>query len=157
MTNDRARTLLDDLAELERLRDPSKSKGLRHYRRFVVRADAELHPMDPTAMERTPIDLKLRDISRGGVGFVCNANLPFRSVWRLVLLNRGYALGEMALVVRHARAVRDGVHLLGGQFGATTGLMVMTGVDPLAITTSDADADAPDATGGHFVDPQHVR
>jgi hypothetical protein len=156
MIRDRARTLLDDLAELERLRDPAKSRGLRQYRRFVVRADAELYPMDPTELSRTPIEVKLRDISRGGVGFVCDRNLPARSVWRLVMLSRGYAVGEMAVVVRHGREVRDGVHLLGGQFGASTGMMVVAGVDPLAITSTDEDADASDAGSGKFVDISDV-
>lgn len=157
MTHDRARDLLDDLAELEHLRDPGKSKGLRQYRRFVVRADAELHPMDPSELNRLPIEVKLRDISRGGVGFVCNTKLPTRSVWRLVMLNRGFAVGEMAVVIRHSRPVRDNIYLLGGQFGAGTGMMVIAGIDPQAIIHSDADADAPDAEPGDFVDPQHVQ
>lgn len=157
MSTNRAKTLLDDLAELERLRDPAKSRGLRQYRRFVVRTDAELHPMDPTHIDRMPIEVKLRDISRGGAGFVCSRNLAFRSVWRLVILHRGYAVSEMAVVIRHGRDIRDGVYLMGGQFGAETGAMVIAGVDPLAITTTDADADAEDVVGGRFVDPDHVR
>lgn len=155
---DPGKSLVEELAALEHLRDPSKSKGLRQYRRFVIRGDAELLPMDPTELVRAPIDITLRDISRGGVGFVCSTELPLRSVWRMVLNTHGYAVGMMALVIRHRRVVRDGVILTGGQFGIPTGLMITTGVDPAAISRTDSDPDADLDTGddGTFVDPQGV-
>lgn len=153
--SDPAKTLVEELAALEQLRDPEKSRGLRQYRRFVIRGDAELYPMDPTELARAPIDIALRDMSRGGVGFVCSMPLPERSVWRLVMNVHGYAVGMIGLIIRHSREVRPGVMLTGGQFGITTGLMIVMGIDPAAITRSDEDPDAElgGPGNGMFIDP----
>lgn len=136
-TGTEARKLVQTLAELERLRESGGLNRQRQHRRFPIRADAELHPMDPGELSRASLEVKLRDIARGGAGFVTTAGLAVRSVWRLVLLTRGYAIGEIGLVVRHCREVSSGVHLVGGQFGIGTGFMAVLGVDPGKVARAD--------------------
>ena len=71
MSTMRPRSLLDELDKLESLREPEKA-GQRQFRRFVVRGEAELHPMNRNRLDPTPLTIQLRDISRGGVGFLCD-------------------------------------------------------------------------------------
>lgn len=154
MSESRARAMLDSLEQLERLRDPAKSRGLRQFERFVVRAEAELHPNEPTALDRQPIEIRLRDIGIGGVGFVCTTPLDPRTQWQLVLTSHGFCIGAQPLTVRHRRLVQDGAYLVGGQFCGSTGLLLLAGVDPNAAANPHTDKDAPDAS--QFVAPGDV-
>lgn len=130
--------LLDELSRLEDLRDPTKSdKNHRQFRRFVVRATAELHPMSRSRLDSTPVEVHLRDISRYGAGLISHEPLPIDSGWRLTFLQQGYYIGEQPLVVRHCRPVGQGVYLVGGQFVIATGLMALLGVDDGAIQEGD--------------------
>jgi hypothetical protein len=156
MTPDRPRHLLDELAKLENLRDPARTAGLRQFRRFVLRGDAELHPADPTQLDRTPIDVQLRDISRGGVGFVCTRKIPARSNWRMVFLHRGYPIGEQTLCVRHGREITEGVYLVGGQYTIASGLLTMLGIEPGDILDSEGDAPDDVVSASSFLTPGEV-
>jgi len=131
--------LLEDLAVLEGLREPSPGAPRRQFRRFMVRADAELHPMDGARLDMAPIQVRLRDVSRGGVGFISAIPLEQGSAWRIQFLERGYPIDTMGLLIRHCRQVCPDVYLGGGQFCAQTGLLIRLGLNPLAL---DDDQDA---------------
>jgi hypothetical protein len=137
MSTMRPRSLLDELDRLESLRDPAKA-GYRQFRRFVVRGEAELHPMNRNRLDPTPLTVQLRDLSRGGMGFLCDQPLEEYSAWRACFLQEGYVVGEQAMVVRHCRPVNDELYLIGGQFVIDTGLMVALGVSPGALEDDQA-------------------
>jgi len=156
MSTTRPHALLGELDRLESLRDPER-QGLRSFRRYVIRGDAELHPMNRNRLDPTPIEIKMRDISRGGMGFICSQPLPERSSWRLCFLQHGYVIGEQGVVVRHCRQVGEGMYLIGGQFVIDSGLLVNLGVPRGAL--QDQDITAPeegDAEDENFVPPGEV-
>lgn len=135
--------LLATLDRLETLRDPQHSGRQRQFNRHIVRGDAELHPVDQSALDASPVPITLRDIGGGGLGFICDALLPAGSTWRVCFLMQGFVIGQQTLVVRHCRKIEDGVYLVGGQFCIEPGLMVALGVDPTTVrgeTSEDNDA-----------------
>lgn len=139
MSGRRPEKLLAELNRLESLRDPAQNgTHNRQFKRFVVRGDAELHPMSRARLDRAPLDITLRDIGRGGFGFVCQQPLPAGSNWRVCFLRHGYVIGEQAIIVRHCRPVSDSVYLIGAQFVVDTGLLTLLGIDPGAIQDEDS-------------------
>jgi hypothetical protein len=128
--------LLDELNHLESLRDPSKT-GNRQFKRFSIRGEAEMHPISRSRLDSTPIQIHLRDISRGGIGFVCQSCPDTNSSWRVCFLLHGYVVGGQATIIRHARPLGDGIFLVGGQFVLDSGLLSLLGVDPADIHDGD--------------------
>jgi len=129
MTTTRPRSLLDELDRLESLRDPDQA-GQRQFHRFIVRGEVQLHPMSRNRLDPTPINVQLRDLSHGGMGFLSPEPLHRSSTWRACFLEHGYVIGEQALMIRHCREVGTSLYLVGGQFIMETGLMIMLGVSP---------------------------
>lgn len=154
MSTTRPHVLLGELDRLESLRDPGR-QGLRSFHRFVARGDAELHPMNRNRLDPTPIEIKLRDISRGGLGFICSHPLPAQSFWRVCFLQHGYVVGEQAVVIRHCRQVSEGVYLIGGQFVMDAGLMITLGV-PRSAMEEDGAVISEETEGEAFVSPGEV-
>jgi hypothetical protein len=146
--------LLDHLARMEGLRDPTRAQAKRQFHRYVVRGDAELLEQEGSQLERTVLPILLRDIGRGGIGFVCGQDLLTNSTWRVSFVDHGYVMGEQTLLIRHCQRVADNVYLIGGQFCAPGGLLCQAGVDPAILRQEDANADG--VTKGVFVDPQQV-
>lgn len=146
MSTPQPRRLLDELESLEGLRDPSRSaNSKRQFDRLLVRGDAELHPVDRARMDREPLEVQLRDIGRGGAGFLSTRKLDAGSTWRLALLNQGFVVGDQECVVRHCRTVGAGLFLVGVQFVISTGLLAALGIDPEAAVSHSHTPDAPDA------------
>jgi hypothetical protein len=153
-------TLLDELDRLEMLRDPDKSiTTQRQFTRFVVRGDAELHPMTRSCLDNTPVEVKLRDVGRGGFGFITEKPLPAGSSWRCCFLDHGYVVGEQACVVRHCRQIGPRLYLAGAQIVIPAGILLGLGVDAASL---DRDAAKFDGHGGDeapsrgFLDPDVV-
>ena len=129
-------SLLSELNRLESLREPQR-QGNRRSRRYHIRGDAELHPAEGSRVDRTPIDVKLRDVGRGGLGFVCEQRLVPGTVWRCSFLVRDQCFAQQALVIRYCREVQDGLYLVGGQFCIDPGVMIALGVDPHELAHDD--------------------
>ena len=153
MSSGAASNLLDELSRLESLRDPER-QGQRQFRRFAVRGDAELYPIDVARTDRQPVDIKLRDIGRGGIGFVCEQPLEVGSNWRCAFLNRGQVISQQAMIVRHCREVQAGLYLIGAQFCLDLGVMVSLGLSPNDVVAGDSGEDGPDDNA--FVSPTDV-
>ena len=120
--------LLTHLDDLEGLRS-ARTDHKRRFKRFVIRGEAELHPIGASELDRTPIDIKLRDIGCGGLGFVASQPLEIGSFWRAHFLLRSYTIGQQSMVIRHCREVREDTYLVGSQFCIEQGLMMSLGVD----------------------------
>ena len=137
--------LLEELGRLENVRMVQASSPCsRHYDRYVVRGEAELHPMNRSKLDPTPIEIQLRDIGRGGLGFICQEDLRIGSTWRICFTKRGFVVGQQAVLVKHVHAVDDGLFLVGSQFIIDTGLLALLGVDPAEIDREDSEANEED-------------
>ncbi|MBL4700152.1 MAG: hypothetical protein JKX85_02750 [Phycisphaeraceae bacterium] len=142
MANTEAQQLLDELNRLEDLRNPARCEGKRQFQRYVVRSDAELVRMDRSHTLETPIPIMLRDVGRGGIGFVCTDKLDNESLWQINFLQHGFVIGHMGVIVRHCRTISDEFYLIGGQFCSDSGLLYQLGVNPSMAGESDAPAQA---------------
>ncbi len=143
------RALLAVLAQLENIRDPSRIAGLRQFARYIVRGDAELHPLGQGEINRAPIAIQLRDVSWTGIGFICNQRLNNNALFRLHMLNHGHSVGQQSMMVRHCREIRDNLYLVGGQFCIEAGMLSLLGLNPGALSQGDAATE-------HFVPPSEV-
>lgn len=151
--------LLSELTRLEALRDPRKNAGAgsnRSFERFVVRGDIELHPESRTRLDRNPLDVKIRDLARGGVGFIAQQHMPKGSCWRACFLQHGFVVAQQCLVVRHSREVSPGVFLVGTQFVSDPALLALMGVEPGAIQDGDEQDVIGSVGGDAFVAPSEV-
>jgi hypothetical protein len=144
--------LLHDLAEMERsrLRAPS-GDSQRQFKRHVIRVEAKIFPVEDRSHEGAAIEVHLRDVSRGGVGFVCRQELELGSKWRLEFQQNRYAIAEQNIMVRHCGQVRSNLYLCGAQFIASAGLLTLLGV-PAADLLAEAEEESPQA----FLQPGEV-
>jgi len=155
MSTTRSHALLGELDRLEALRDSSR-QGLRNFGRYVIRGDAELHQMNRNRLDPTPIEIKIRDISRGGMGFICSQPLAEHSSWRACFLQHGYVVGMQALVIRHCREVGEGTYLVGGQFVIDSGLMVTLGVPRGALQDDEVMNPNDEPNNETFLSPREI-
>lgn len=123
------------LEELEQQAENSSAQSRREYDRFAVRGDAVLANMDSIGGESVTIQVMLRDVSRGGIGFLCQQKVDAGTLWRVSFMQHGYAIAHQGLQIRHCRELRSGVFLVGGQFVVETGLMCILGVPPAKLRT----------------------
>lgn len=148
-------SVLKQLDRLEELRDPvgPRSKQ-RLFRRYVARGDAELRPMSHTQIDHAAIEVKVRDVSRGGIGFLTEQPLPENSTWELALLECGYATATQPIVIRHCQPVADRLYLIGGQFIAATALMLSLGIEPSRLRDDESRGASSDVDS--FLPPSEV-
>jgi len=134
----KATKLLTALDQLDRLREKSnRYHAKRRHRRFNVRSEVLLYPMDMRQTDRDPVPAVVRDLSRTGMGFVSQTPLPIGAAYRASFLNRSFVIGQQALIIRHAREVEDGAYLIGSEFCIESGLMCLLGVKPSEIEDGD--------------------
>ncbi len=121
------RDLMAVLKRLEQQRHVTADvESQRRFRRFNVRADGLLESLDIAGEPSFPV--MLRDISRGGVGFLADRFLEPTSMWRLRIVRRGIVLGSQPLLVRYCRLIQSDLYIVGGQFVAEPSLMSAAGV-----------------------------
>ncbi|WP_432797874.1 hypothetical protein [Poriferisphaera sp. WC338] len=148
--------ILDELNKLERVRrQPSIDACQRQFERYVVRGEAELHPMNRTHLEATPITVQLRDLGRGGAGFISQQPISLGSSWRMCFLQHGYVIGSQPIIARHSHRVDNDLYLIGSQFVIETGLMTLLGIDPIKITQTENDI-TEDLPNANFLPPADV-
>lgn len=123
------RDLIDVLGRMESWRREPSVDRKRAFRRFVVRGEATLEPIQAgTFIDPNPRAM-LRDISRGGIGFLCDRKLQPGEIWRIRFENKGYIIGQQPLLIKFCRLVQDELYLTGGQFIIEPALMLELGVD----------------------------
>ncbi len=143
--------LLDAVARLETLRNQGRNQGQRQFNRWVVRGDAELLPEDGQT-DRLPVPVLIRDLSWGGLGFLCDRELPVNSLWRVHFLAHHHVVGQMTMLIRHGRKVDDDLFLIGGQFVADPGLLHILGVGDVQVRLGDENP----AMSANFLPPAEV-
>ena len=135
----------------------SAARFQRRYARHCIRADALLQPLDDSVTEQGSIRIQLRDVSLGGLGFVCEHGLKVGSLYRVVFTLKGYHFGQQVVRVCHCRSIAPGVNLIGGQFCLEPAVLCLLGVDPLQMAAPDKDAVKPvDGDGDGFLSPTDV-
>jgi hypothetical protein len=149
--------MLTVLAELELLRDGKADERKRQFRRFVVRGEAELHPVDRTRLDHPPTPIQLRDAGWGGVGFVCQESLAANSMRTMCFTTHGYVIGCETVLVRHCRKIEEGLYLVGGQFCVRAGILSTLGIEAAALQQSGLTGGSSEDSGASFVAPGDVR
>ena len=148
------RGLLAELSKLEGKRHQSPAAKRRRHPRYVVRGDAQLAEMDRPSSNEPPQTVMLRDMGRGGIGFISERPVDVGATKRLRVIQRGYGIGDLSVIVRHCGKVKDQVYLVGTQICIDNGLMYLLGVDPGELRDADAPDGEPEA--GDFLPPAEV-
>ncbi len=129
MAQQEPRDLMDVLKRLESWREMPAEDPSRQYRRFMIRGDAYLEPIDAAPLENVkPERVILRDISRAGLGILTERKLPAGSNWRLRFQSDQYQLGSQVVVVRFCRMIQAGLYLVGTQLAFEPVMMHLLGV-----------------------------
>jgi len=101
----------------------------RTFRRFSLRSEARLETLDDS-LGTEPFNVLLRDISRGGIGFISDRFIEPGSMWRARLRDNGQIVGSQPIFIHYCRRIEDGAYLAGAQFIVESFLMRALGVPP---------------------------
>jgi hypothetical protein len=148
-----------DLAAALRRLDSWKSRSAlsrqRRFFRYPARGQARLSSANP-GRECSAISVEVRDISRGGVGVLCDQPAEIGHCWRLNLLDDRVVIASLPVFCRYCRKVIDGAYLIGLEFGAEAGLLMAMGVSAKDIMSGDEMPDEQELVSGDFVAPETV-
>ncbi len=148
------RNLIEVLSRMEYWRQEPAVERNRAFKRFEVRGEATIE----LAESAGPSDrhtIMLRDISRGGIGFLCPACLDPGTLWRVAFEDHGHRIGTQVVCVRFSRLVQDGLYLVGGQFVVEPYLMLALGVSDAELANDIVDKCKPLDTA-QFVPPDDL-
>ena len=147
--------VLDTLARLEYWRQPPVDNPKRQFRRYMIRGDATLEPLEEQTIESPVIHVMLRDVSRTGVGFLCDTLLQRYSFWRVKFRLQHYQMGTQAVMIRYCRQVRGGLFLVGAQSVMEPYLLGLLGV-PEQELNAKPDGPHNEQTFEDFVTPEFI-
>jgi hypothetical protein len=155
-----AETNVDLAAALRRLdawKNASSLSRQRSFYRYPVRGQARLIPGTAESHNRNPIMVEVRDISRGGVGVLCNQPAELGQFWRIDLLDDQVIIASLPVFVRYCRRVMDGAYLIGFEFGIESSILLAMGVSAKDLMEGDRVPDDPSSSvTGDFVGPESV-
>jgi len=151
--------IVEAIARLEAKSEGHPGIEHRLFTRFDVRTEAWLEPIEDLVERKRPIEVMVRNISRGGVGFVASRPLNVGSVWRIVFMRRGRQIASHTIALRFSQPIEDHIHLAGAQFVVDPALLLTLGVDeaqlsrdirydPRRAGAADADFAPPDEAEG---------
>ncbi len=159
MSVERAKQLVDALSKIEKWRGKPASLRKRRFTRFGVRGTGLLvnAVAAASASEHTSLSIQLRDISRGGVGFLHSEPLRVDYSYRLLLTDQGLVLASLPLFVRYCQQIEKSAYLIGGEFGIEASMLAAIGVPVRDIASNDVPEDSLNTdAGGDFIDPDQV-
>lgn len=155
--SDNPNDILARLDDLEGNANADDLQARRSFKRHTVRGDARLYPVSRLLTEDSIEDIQLRDIGRGGIGFLCKHPLPINSLYRVDLLNQGYTLSSLEVLIRHITPLSDGLYRIGATFVIQSSLLLELGVQKDALESDivpEGSADAFDED--EFLPPGEV-
>ena len=155
MATTEPRNLIDVLQRLEDWRQDKPDQTRRSFRRFPIRGEGRIEPVHESCFEQAPLKVMLRDLSRGGVGFVSERPLDVGSVWRMAFIRHDRQIGTQTFVVRFRRPIHEGLYLVGGIFTIEPHLMVMMGIDEIHLTDDIEERSGPEDTTA-FLPPEQI-
>lgn len=151
-----SKSVLSELTRLETRRQEHSGAKQRQFKRFMIRGEAMLVPCDQREAKHQPHQVHMRDVSRGGIGFVSDRELPINSDWHIVFFNHGLEISRQPVVIRHCQSVNNGLFLVGALFCVEAGLLTQLGVNPHDLREgSDIGTDGP-AEQASFLPPSEV-
>ena len=115
----------------------------RAFERFEVRGDATLEPIETGHVETPCVRAQLRDISRGGLGFICDRFIEPGTVWRVRFEYQSELVGTQPMVIRFCRLAQNHMYLAGGQFVVEPAMLVLLGVGEQSLTKDIVDRQNP--------------
>ncbi len=148
------RNLIEMLSRMEYWRQEPAVERQRTFKRFEVRGQALLEPIENPA-HTGHLQVMLRDISRGGVGFVCERFLEPGTVWRIAFEDRGQRVGQQPACVRFCRLVQDGLYLVGAQFVVEPYIMLAAGISATDLASDITESTNPTDTA-EYVPPDSL-
>ncbi|MCK4872738.1 MAG: hypothetical protein KAS72_08450 [Phycisphaerales bacterium] len=159
MSVERAQHLLETLGHIEKWRAKPASIRKRRFTRFGVRGSAIL--TSPAGCEHeqstTSVTIQLRDVGRGGTGFLSDRPLRVDSPWRLTLLDEELVTHSIPFFVRYCQHVEEGAYLVGGEFGIEACVLLALGVSGRNITAHDVPEDSlHQSVSGEFENPDEL-
>lgn len=147
--------IVEVLARLESAPAAKLEPEHRLFTRFPVRAEATLESVEDLSSQRMRIAAMVRNVSRGGVGFVADQPLAMGSIWRVSFERRGREIASQAIAVCFCKQIEEGIYLLGGQFVVEPSLLLMLGVDEAELS-NDIRVRDQDHEEGEFTAPDAV-
>jgi len=148
------RNLIEVLSRMEYWRQEPAVEHNRSFRRFGARGEATIEPVEPAAEPHIE-SVMLRDIARGGIGFLCSSFLEPGTILRIGFQHHGRRIATQVACVRFCRLVQDGLYLAGAQFIIEPYLMLALGVSESDLADDVLDTKAPLDTA-EFVPPDDV-
>lgn len=138
--------LVDVLARIEADRRTAIEEDRRRFRRFVVRGEALLEPLNRKSVTESRT-LLLRDIGYAGIGFLADQPLDPESMWRVRFQHddHGAVIGSQPVVIRYCRPVQANLYMVGAEFIIEPYLLSLLGIDSVKLrheATVDAAHDA---------------
>lgn len=153
----KAHDILARLSRIENRVNADDAQARRSFRRHSVRGEARLHPVNRRVTEDAVEDIQLRDVGRGGIGFLCKHPLPLNALYRVDLLNQGYTLSSVEVLVRHVTPLGDGLYRIGATFVIQSSLLLELGVSKDALDDDIVVEGTCDAfEGDDFLPPSEV-
>jgi len=149
--------ILSELTRLENMRQGAANSAQRQFKRYAIRGDALLISAEVADTHHDGIEIHLRDVSRGGVGFLCDRELEANTCWNIIFYHQGLQIAQQPIVVRHSQAINNGLYLIGSMFCAEAGLLALLGVNASDLHASeDVGQDNDGEDGGNFLAPGDV-
>jgi len=146
------KNLIDVLHRLDQWRQATEFECKRRFTRYDVRGEARLESLDDYDVT-PPQRVKLRDIGRGGVGFLTDQDLEPFSTWRLRFEANGHPFASQPISVCFCRVVQDDLYLVGAQFIVEPYIMTLLGVPPAKLLEDEQPDRCGDLTRD-FVSPE---
>ncbi len=121
------KNLVDLLNRLEQTRKDPTDEPHRRFRRFIIRGDAIVEPLQSGHSHENQT-VMLRDISRGGLAFLSRQFFEPGTLWRIRFQRDGMDFASHPIAIRFARRIQDDLFLIGGQFVIEPFILTMLGV-----------------------------
>lgn len=154
---DSPKDILSRLDTLERHVRAKDTQTRRSFQRHSVRGEARLFPVSRFVTQDSVEDIQLRDIGRGGIGFLCRHALPLNALYRVDLLNQGYTLSSVEVLIRHVTPLSDGLYRIGATFIIQSSLLLELGVSKDALERDIVSESSPnEIAGDDFLPPAEV-
>ena len=124
------------------------SSECRQFRRFTVRCEAKMEPLEEKAHLGSAVDVMVQDVSRTGVRFQVDEAVTPDTMWRLRLIESGFALGTIPILIRFCRPLPTGSYEIGAQFMIEPYILNILGVATHQLKMDDRifDSSLADAT-----------
>ena len=143
------------LRELENWGSAPPSAKQRRFTRFSSRGTARIFSGSSSVDRDTAVIAQVRDISRGGIGFLTTTPAAVGDYWQIQLGEGKVVVDSMPAYCRFCREVVDGAYLIGAEFGVQAGVLMAMGVTSQEIARGD-DPEDEQHTSNAFVDPESL-